>query len=94
MPINARQLRPVKPAADAVARGLNILAARNAELVSRTMRHKHVPEKVIARLVRHLSLRRRNSAGQEVSKAIASSSAADQSPAVVATDQTQAESDR
>jgi len=94
MPINARQPRPVKPAADAVARGLNILAARNAELVSRTMRHKPVPDEVIARLICHLSLRRRNSAGQAVSEAIASSSADDQSPAAVATDQTQAESDR
>ncbi len=66
MLINERQRRRDGPAANAVARGLNILAARNAELAGRYMRHKHV----IARVLGHPSLRRRESAGQAVSEAI------------------------
>jgi hypothetical protein len=70
MLINERQRRRDGPAANSVARGLNILAARNAELAGRYMRHKHVPEHVIARVLGHPSLRRRESAGQAVSEAI------------------------
>ena len=78
MLINERQRRRDGPAADAVARGLNILAARNAEIARRYMRHKHVPEHVIARVLGHPSLRRRESVGQAVSEAITPSSPDDQ----------------
>lgn len=94
MLIYERQRRRDGPAANAVARGLNILAARNAELASRYMRHKLVPEHVIARVLGHPALRRRESAGQLVSEAITPSSWDDQSSAAVAADQTQAESYR
>jgi hypothetical protein len=91
---NERQRRRDGPAADAVARGLNILAARNAELASRYMRHKLVPEHVIARVLGDPALCRRESAGQSVSEAITPSSPTDQDAAAVAADQTQAESCR
>lgn len=70
MLINERQRRRDGAAANAVARGLNILAARNPELASRYMRHKLVPEHVIARVLGHFALCRRESAGQSVSEAI------------------------
>lgn len=70
MHINERQRRSDKPTANAVARGLNILAVRNAELSRRYMRHKHVPDHVIARVLDHPELRRRESVGQSVSEAI------------------------
>ncbi|WP_312520343.1 hypothetical protein [Massilia sp.] len=94
MLINERQRRRDGPAANAVARGLNILAARNADLASRYMRHKLVPEHVIARVLGHPALRRKESAGQSVSEAITPSSRDDQSSAAAAADQTQAESQR
>jgi len=76
--INARQRRRNRPAANAGARGLNILAARNAELANRYMRYKRVLEHVIARVPGHSCLRRRQSAGQSVSEAITPSSPDDQ----------------
>jgi len=78
MYINERQRRRDGQAANAVARGLNILAARNAELAGRYMRHKDVPEHVIARVLGHPALRRRESAGQSVSEAITPSSTDEQ----------------
>ena len=71
---NERQRRTDEPTANAVARGLNILAARNGDLASRYMRHKHVPDRVIERVLGHPRLRRRESAGQSVSEAITPSS--------------------
>lgn len=78
MLINERQRRSDVSAANAVARGLNILAARNAELARRYMRHKLVPEHVIARVLGHPDLCRRESAGQAVSEAITPSLPDDQ----------------
>jgi len=78
MYINERQRRRDEQAANAVARGLNILAARNAELAGRYMRHKDVPEHVIARVLGHPALRRRESPGQSVSEAITPSSTDEQ----------------
>ncbi|WP_208280380.1 hypothetical protein [Massilia oculi] len=71
---NERQRRTDEPTANAVARGLNILAARNGDLASRYMRYKHVPDRVIERVLGHPLLRRRESAGQSVSEAITPSS--------------------
>jgi hypothetical protein len=70
MQINERQRRCDEPTANAVARGLNILAVRDAEVARRYMRHKDVPDHVIARVLDHPELRRRESAGQSVSEAI------------------------
>jgi len=70
MPIPERQRRSDEPTANAVARGLNILAVRDAELARRYMRFKAVPERVIVRVLADPALRRRESAGQSVSEAI------------------------
>jgi hypothetical protein len=70
MHINERQRRSDEPTANAVARGLNILAVRDAGVARHYMRHKDVPEHVIARVLDHPELRRRESAGQSVSEAI------------------------
>jgi len=78
MHINERQRRSDEPTANAVARGLNILAVRNAELARHYMRHNNVPAHVIARVLGHPALRRRESAGQSVSEAITPSSQDDQ----------------
>jgi len=94
MLINDRQRRPDGPVADAVARGLNILGARNAELASRYMRHKLVPEQVIVRVLGDPAVCRRESAGQSVSEAITPSSRTHQDTAAVAADQAQADSKR
>ena len=74
---NRRQRRSDEPTANAVARGLNILAVRDADLASRYMQHKNVPRDVIARILGHPALRRRESAGQSVSEAISPSPAVD-----------------
>jgi len=78
MQINERQRRSDEPTANAVARGLNILVVRDAELARRYMRHKNVPDHVIARVLGHPALRRRESAGQSVSEAITPSPPDDQ----------------
>jgi len=70
MYINGRQRRSDEPTANAVARGLNILAVRDALLAMRYMRHKNVPDHVIARVLHYPALRRRERAGQSVSEAI------------------------
>lgn len=70
MHINERQRRNDEPTANAVARGLNILTVRNAELARRYMQHKHVPDHVIGRVLDHPALRRRESEGQSISEAI------------------------
>jgi hypothetical protein len=70
MHINDRQRRTDDPTANAVARGLNILAVRNVELATRYMRHKLVPGHVILRVLAQPSCRRRESLEQSVSEAI------------------------
>jgi hypothetical protein len=71
---NERQRRTDEPTANAVARGLNILTARNGDLASRCMRYKRVPDHVIERVLDHPLLRRRESVGQSISEAITPSS--------------------
>jgi hypothetical protein len=68
--MNDRQRRADEGTANAVARGLNILAVRDFNLARRYMEYKAVPAEVIARVLEHPGLRRRVSAGQSVSEAI------------------------
>ncbi|TFW32934.1 hypothetical protein [Massilia horti] len=68
--MTARQRRSDEATANAVARGLNILAVRNASLARRYMEYKHVPATVIARVLADPALRRRESAEQAISEAI------------------------
>jgi hypothetical protein len=65
-----RQRRSDEVTANAVARGLNILAVRNAELAQRYMEHKFVPSDVIWRVLTRPDLRRRLSPEQSISEAI------------------------
>ena len=65
-----RQRRDDEVTANAVARGLNILAVRNAWLARRYMEYKRVPAAVIARVLDEPALRRRESAEQAISEAI------------------------
>lgn len=73
-----RQRRSDEPTADAVARGLNILAARNAEVARGYMRYKNVPDHVVERVLDQPTQRRRENARQSVSEAITPSSPDDQ----------------
>jgi sulfatase maturation enzyme AslB (radical SAM superfamily) len=68
--MSERQQRSDEPTANAVARGLNILAVRNADVARRYMRHMRVPDQVIERVLDHPHLRRRESAAQSISEAI------------------------
>lgn len=65
-----RQRRSDEVTANAVARGLNILAVRNADLAQRYMDYKHVPPHVICRVLTQPILRRRLSPEQSISEAI------------------------
>lgn len=65
-----RQRRGDEATANAVARGLNILAVRNARLARRYMEYKRVPATVIARVLAEPASRRRESAEQAISEAI------------------------
>lgn len=65
-----RQRRSDEATANAVARGLNILAVRNADLAQRYMEHKLVPSGVICRVLAYPDLRRRLSPEQSISEAI------------------------
>jgi len=67
---NERQRREDEATANAVARGLNILAVRDAGLARNYMEFKGVPTHVIARVLERPELRRRESIGQSVSEAI------------------------
>jgi hypothetical protein len=78
MQINERQRRSDESTANAVARGMNILAVRNAELATRYMQHKNVPDHVITRVLGNPALCRRESAGQSVSEAITPAAPNDQ----------------
>jgi hypothetical protein len=77
MHLNERQRRNDEPTANAVARGLNILAVRDAEVARRYMQHKQVPDHVIERVLDHPGLRRQESAAQSVSEAITPSAPED-----------------
>ena len=70
-----RQRRSDEATANAVARGLNILHVRNADLAQRYMEHKHVPLQVIHRVLTRPDLRRRLSPEQSISEAITPSPA-------------------
>ena len=74
---NERQRRADEVTANAVARGLNILAVRDAGLARNYMEFKDVPEHVIARVIDRPELRRRESTGQSVSEAITPSAPED-----------------
>lgn len=65
-----RQRRTDENTANAVARGLNILAVRGAALARHYMKFKGVPDHVIGRVVERPEFRRRESADQSVSEAI------------------------
>lgn len=70
MQTNERQRRTDERTANAVARGMNILGVRNAEVAKRYMEYKQVPDHVIARVIARPELRRQESSGQSVSEAI------------------------
>lgn len=76
--MNERQRRTDEATANAVARGLNILAVRGRALSRRYMEHMAVPEHVIARVLGHAAARRRESVAQSVSEAITPSAPTDQ----------------
>ncbi|NIA53776.1 hypothetical protein HAV22_08920 [Massilia sp. TW-1] len=65
-----RQRRLDEVTANAVARGMNILAVRNADVAQRYMEHKRVPPHVICRVLTQPTLRRRLSPEQSISEAI------------------------
>jgi len=75
--MSERQRRVDDATANAVARGLNILAVRDACVARQYMEHKHVPARVIARVLACPALRRRLSGEQSVSEAITPSSPSD-----------------
>jgi hypothetical protein len=68
--MSKRQQRTDIGIANAVVRGLNILAVRNRTLAQSYMAQKHVPEHVIERVLDHPSARRRPSPEQAISEAI------------------------
>jgi hypothetical protein len=70
MDTSERQRRNDEPTANAVARGLDILEVRDAALARHYMQYKDVPDHVIARVLGHPEMRRRESAAQSVSEAI------------------------
>jgi hypothetical protein len=65
-----RQRRSDEVTANAVARGVNILAVRGWAQAQRYMEHKRVPEWVIVRVLEYPDRRRVPSAEQSVSEAI------------------------
>ena len=68
--MNVRQRRADEVRANAVARGLNIMAVRDAAVARRYMEHKDVPAEVIARVLTLPQQRRRPTAEQLASEAI------------------------
>jgi hypothetical protein len=68
--MNERQRRSDVLTANAVARGLNILAVRNQSLAQHYMEYKGVPGHVISRVLHMPASRRQPSAGQVISEAI------------------------
>lgn len=70
MEIIERQRRSDIGTAKAVARGINILSVRNRSLAQKYMEFRHVPSRVISRVLDHPLLRRAPSTDQMVSEAI------------------------
>ncbi|MEW6369527.1 MAG: hypothetical protein AB1584_01220 [Pseudomonadota bacterium] len=68
--MSPRQQRTDTGTANAVVRGVNIQAVRNRALAQSYMAYKHVPARVIERVLDHPSLRRQPNAEQAVSEAI------------------------
>ena len=75
--MSERQRRADSATANAVARGLNILAVRDRRVARRYMEHKQVPERVIARVLACPELRRKLTGEQSISEAITPSAPAD-----------------
>jgi hypothetical protein len=75
--MNERQRRADGATANAVARGLNILAVRDRDVARHYMERKHVPTHVIARVLAFPELRRRLSDEQSISEAITPSAPPD-----------------
>lgn len=75
--MSERQRRADSATANAVARGLNILAVRDRCVARHYMEHKQVPTRVIARVLACPELRRRLSGDQSISEAITPSAPAD-----------------
>jgi len=68
--MHARQRRSDESTANAVARGLNILAVRDAVQARRYMEFKGVPSRVIDRVLGQPDVCRKPTAAQLVSEAI------------------------
>lgn len=79
--MNERQRRSDVGTANAVARGVNILAVRNRRLAQNYMEYKRVPSGVITRVLDDPALRRTPTAEQTISEAITPSSPGEQSRA-------------
>jgi hypothetical protein len=75
--MSERQRRTDSATANAVARGLNILAVRDHCVARQYMEHKQVPAQVIARVLAFPELRRRLSGEQSTSEAITPSAPTD-----------------
>jgi hypothetical protein len=75
--MSERQRRSDLPTANAVARGLNILLMRDRGLAEHYMEYKHVPGRVILRVLAHPEQRRQPSAEQAISEAITPSPPSD-----------------
>jgi hypothetical protein len=74
--MNERQKRSDEETAKAVARGVNILAVRGHALARHYMRHKHVPDRVIDRVLGDPARRRKPSPAELLSEAITPSGSA------------------
>lgn len=70
MNTNERQRRSDSDTANAVMRGVNILAVRNRSLARKYMQYKQVPAHVIERVLDQPEARRAPSAEQAISEAI------------------------
>jgi hypothetical protein len=68
--MSKRQRRVDIDTANAVARGVNILGVRGADIAQHYMRHKGVPDTVIQRVLDECAARRRPTPEQAVSEAI------------------------
>jgi hypothetical protein len=68
--MSERQKRTDIGTANAVARGINILAVRNRAVARHYMEYNHVPGTVIGRVLDNPAARRAPSAEQAVSEAI------------------------
>jgi hypothetical protein len=68
--MNQRQKRSDEEMAKAVTRGVNIMEVRGWSVAQRYMEHKHVPARVIARVLAQPELRRKPSPEHSESEAI------------------------